>query len=188
MAIKSVRKYESTDGKLHDSIHAAKKHDAQSILLTQLRQFFQNQTTYSNVHLDVANNPTIATALKILAEGALDWHRKYGKLKKEKAPEVYATALPKPPTVNPIGTATLPSSYLPSSFPVISPKSKSIIVKRPVCQYDASGNIINTFESVAAAARTLHVSPKSISACARREIKSAYGYGWDYIYGKDIIE
>lgn len=201
MAIKSVTKFQSTDGKLHDTIEIARKYDAQQQVISQLRTFFNNQN-FGTIHIDIANNPEIASTLKILAEGALNYHRKYGKLKKEpvaRVEPVYATSLPK--VVVPVSTpapALVTQKISPEQNKILSKtvitESQSATVTnihfykgKIVKQYNEQAELLATYDSVSNASKAVNVAASSIAACCRGVARSAAGYFWAYGDAAPII-
>ena len=52
--------------------------------------------------------------------------------------------------------------------------------KRAVHQYDTEGNLIGTFPSVHAAARSIGKDQPTIKKCCKKKAKTAYGYVWRY--------
>lgn len=53
--------------------------------------------------------------------------------------------------------------------------------KKAVAQYDSELNLINTYESMAEAARINDISSSDISLCCNKKIKSSQGYIWRLI-------
>ena len=53
--------------------------------------------------------------------------------------------------------------------------------KRPVAQYNKNGILLNTFDSIAAAAKYLNGDKKSLSRHCTGHVKSYYGYKFKYI-------
>lgn len=195
MAIKSVTKFQSTDGKLHDTIEIARKYDAQQQVISQLRTFFNNQN-FGTIHMDIANNPEIASTLKILSEGALNYHRKYGKLKKEpvaKLEPVYATALPK--AVTPVSTPAPSTQQITFvdygkdfAKPLCSTVTNIHLYKgKIVKQYNEQAELLATYDSVSNASKAVNIAASSIAACCRGVARSAAGYFWAYGDAAPII-
>lgn len=52
--------------------------------------------------------------------------------------------------------------------------------KRPICQYTLDGEYIQTFKSIAEAAKIFNVSSTTLSAACRNKIPSAAGFQWRY--------
>jgi hypothetical protein len=86
--VKAVTKYETSDGKTHDDINAARKHEAMftaiSKVKTALTKASQN-CSLGTLHIDLVNNPTAAAELRDALNIVLDTHRRHGKLKKKAA-------------------------------------------------------------------------------------------------------
>lgn len=57
---------------------------------------------------------------------------------------------------------------------------QSILKRKPVFQYDLSGNILHRYESVRIAAGLLNLKHQNISACARGVIKRYAKQFWSY--------
>lgn len=53
-------------------------------------------------------------------------------------------------------------------------------LRKIVCQYNKSGNLLNEYKSVSAAAKTNSVSPGNISRCCNGDIKTVGGYIWKF--------
>ena len=53
--------------------------------------------------------------------------------------------------------------------------------KRAVNQYDKQGNYLNTFISIADAAKSVGGSPANITNVCKGKTKTAYGYKWSYV-------
>ena len=62
--------------------------------------------------------------------------------------------------------------------------SKEVKYRFGIIQYDLSGNEVNRFPSLEAAARAMHCDPKNISRVCKKENnrKTACGYKWEYDY------
>ena len=52
---------------------------------------------------------------------------------------------------------------------------------RAIAEYDIEGNLLNTYQSICEAARTLHISFKNISACCRGHKQTYKNRIWRYI-------
>lgn len=94
-------------------------------------------------------------------------------------------------TDDPTSLVELEQTYL-DSFPCQYNSSRwassgSYSLRKPVCQYDLEGNLLNTFESIKEAERQTCVKESSISSCCKRKIrkngslcKTAGGFLWCY--------
>ena len=87
MSIKSVRKYQSDDGKLHDSMQEAYKHNAQFKILDSMRNLLADSAaTTQTLPITLLNNPKIAAEVRDQMNKILDYHRRYtGKVKKKES-------------------------------------------------------------------------------------------------------
>jgi len=85
MAIKAVTRYESDDGKLHDDIGEARKHDSMQRSLQKIRQALGTSSpggSFGTLAIDLLNSPKNAELLRDALNATLNSHRVYGKLKK----------------------------------------------------------------------------------------------------------
>lgn len=81
--IKVVHKYQADDGTIHDSMEAAYKYDALQKVMARTKKIFQDVgLNTSTAYLDFVNNPQIASKMREAMNRVLDYHRRYGKLKK----------------------------------------------------------------------------------------------------------
>lgn len=59
-------------------------------------------------------------------------------------------------------------------------KQTTVFKGKPIKQYDKQGNYIKTFPSIKAASAEVGGESTNIVKCAKGEIKTAYGYKWEY--------
>lgn len=87
MVVKCVRRYQSSDGKLHESEKDARKHDAQFSLLTDIKTQLDaagNNTAPSTTHISLLNKPELAVKMRDTLNKVLEYHRVYtGKVAKK---------------------------------------------------------------------------------------------------------
>lgn len=86
MAVRSIRVYQSEDGKTFESMADAVAHDSQQRAMAALKTALQNASPASSlgtIHIDLANKPVHLEALRDACNKALDYHRRHGKLKKK---------------------------------------------------------------------------------------------------------
>lgn len=80
MTVKCVRRYQSSDGKLHESEKEARKHDAQFSLLTDIKMQLDaagNNSSPSTTHISLLNKPELAVKMRDALNKVLDYHRNY---------------------------------------------------------------------------------------------------------------
>lgn len=83
--VKVVHKYQADDGTVHDSMEDAYKHDALQKVMSKTKKIFQDVgLNTSTVYLDFVNKPQVATQMRDAMNRVLDYHRRYGKLRKDK--------------------------------------------------------------------------------------------------------
>jgi hypothetical protein len=58
---------------------------------------------------------------------------------------------------------------------------------KSVIQYTRNGTYVNTFTSMAKAAKATKIDHSAISRCCRGELKTAGGYVWEYKKGKEKV-
>lgn len=59
--------------------------------------------------------------------------------------------------------------------------------KKPVVQYDLSGKIIATYDSISDAARATDINRKGINDCCNKKIKTSGGYIWKFL-SEEIVQ
>lgn len=59
--------------------------------------------------------------------------------------------------------------------------------KKSVIQYDLSGNIIATYDSISEAARATDINRKCINDCCNKKIKTSGGYIWKFL-SEEIVQ
>lgn len=86
MTVRAIKVYESEDGKHHDNLADALAHDSQQRAMAAIATAMRTASPSSSlgtIHLDITNNPKHAEALRNACNKVLDYHRRYGKLKKK---------------------------------------------------------------------------------------------------------
>lgn len=85
MSIKSVQRYQTSDGKLHDDKTSALKHEACSKVLTGVKTLIEKASIsgFGCTHIDLVNKPELARAMRDQMNKVLEYHRNHtGKLAK----------------------------------------------------------------------------------------------------------
>lgn len=83
MAVKAIRMYQSEDGKVHNTIDDALKHNACQKAMSSVKSALHDVgITNGILHMDLVNNVKAAVKLRDALNKTLDYHRRYGKLKK----------------------------------------------------------------------------------------------------------
>ena len=59
---------------------------------------------------------------------------------------------------------------------------------KPVAAYDKTGNLIEAFESVTAAANFYNINKTNISSAALGKIKTCHGFIWKFLKKEDIVD
>lgn len=83
--VKAVTMYQSTDGKMHSSMDEARSHDALYKCMSTVKAILQSPRMGDHANmmsLEIVNNPKAALDLREACNKVLDFHRKYGKLRK----------------------------------------------------------------------------------------------------------
>ena len=84
--VKAVTKYESTDGSLHDSMQDARKHDMMYKQMSAIKKVFLNPrmgNSAGSMTIELMNNVNLVTEMRDACNGVLNYHRTYGKLRKD---------------------------------------------------------------------------------------------------------
>jgi len=86
MAVRAVTKYQSEDGKLHDTIGEARSHDSfqrsRDAIVAAIKKADPGHSI-GLLHISLSNNPAALAELRDALNKSLDYHRNYGKLKKK---------------------------------------------------------------------------------------------------------
>jgi len=88
MAVKAVTVYEASDGKKFDTQEKAHAYEFASTRINNFRKVLANPTIMrapEGLAVDLFNNPAILEELREACNKALDYHRRYGKLKNVKS-------------------------------------------------------------------------------------------------------
>lgn len=85
MTIKSVHRYQTSDGKEHTSMVAAQRHEAAFKVMSGIKTILDKAAIangYGSAHIDLVNKPELTIALRDMCNKALNYHRNYtGKVK-----------------------------------------------------------------------------------------------------------
>ena len=84
MAVKAVTVYEATDGKKFDTQEKALAYESASTRINNFRRVFANPNiihTPEGLAVDLFNNVQSLEDMREACNKALDYHRRYGKLK-----------------------------------------------------------------------------------------------------------
>jgi len=75
--IKAIRVYQTSDGKTHETMQQATKHEALQKLFTNVKGIIEKSSKggYGTTHIDLINNPSLAREMRDMMNKVLDYHR-----------------------------------------------------------------------------------------------------------------